>query len=440
MSDKIKVVELFAGVGGFRLGLEGPPEKKSSKFEVVWGNQWEPGAKTQYAYDIYRKHWIEEYFGNSDINLVPTTAIPNHDLLVGGFPCQDYSVASTLKLSGGLKGKKGVLWWNIEKILREKQESKAPVKYLMLENVDRLLKSPVIQRGRDFAVMLKSLQDLGYAVEWRVINAADYGMPQRRRRIFFLGYHRSSPIYQRLEKSHEQIEDWLLNKSLITKAFPIQPQLAGPTTVLVKGDVVKVTNSFNKNDSRKESPFKNAGFFINGKAFTARITPRYFGTKMTLGDKLVPIGTHIPDEFYVDASIVEDAEKGWTYHKGPKKIKRKDKTTGHEYYFAEGGMSVTDPLDKPSRTIITSEGGATPSRTKHLIEWDGRYRRLLPEELEQLNMFPAKWTEVGKKKVGEGEYRDYTILPTKRAFIMGNALVIGIVEKLGKQLFKEHNK
>ena len=106
----------------------------------------------------------EEEHSDKDIFNVPTSDIPDHDLLVGGFPCQDYSVATTLKNSKGLIGKKGVLWWAIHRILEEKG-SKRP-KYLFLENVDRLLKSPASQRGRDFAVMLKSLNDLGYAVEW----------------------------------------------------------------------------------------------------------------------------------------------------------------------------------------------------------------------------------------------------------------------------------
>ena len=135
----------------------------------------------------------KEGHSSEDIESVPTSKIPNHDVLVGGFPCQDYSVASTLKNSKGLIGKKGVLWWSIHRILNEK---KRKPKYLILENVDRLLKSPATQRGRDFAIMLQSLSDLGYILEWRVINAAEYGFPQRRKRVFMIGYHKSSNIYK----------------------------------------------------------------------------------------------------------------------------------------------------------------------------------------------------------------------------------------------------
>ena len=178
---KIRVVELFAGVGGFRLGLESS-SGKDLKYEVVWSSQWEPGTGVQHASDIYAHQFGTDGHSCEDIQEVVEKKfkeIKDHDLLVGGFPCQDYSVARTLHQAAGLNGKKGVLWWSIYNILKKKGE-KAP-KFLMLENVDRLLKSPASQRGRDFAVMLASLADLGYAVEWRVINAADYGFPQRRR-------------------------------------------------------------------------------------------------------------------------------------------------------------------------------------------------------------------------------------------------------------------
>ena len=214
---KIRVAELFAGVGGFRVGFD---RVKSSlgKFNVVWSNQWEPATKTQHASDIYIKNFGKDNHSNVDIEKVLTKEIPDHDLLVGGFPCQDYSVARTLSHAAGLEGKKGVLWWSIHRILKEKK-SKSP-SFLMLENVDRLLKSPSKQRGRDFAIMLASLSDLGYAVEWRVINAAEYGMPQRRRRIYIMGYKKGTKIYN--EKIKQSPFSWLIEKGIIAKVFPIQ--------------------------------------------------------------------------------------------------------------------------------------------------------------------------------------------------------------------------
>ena len=180
---KIKVAELFAGVGGFRLGLEGwdgksslsdYTKKKEHHYEVVWSNQFEPKTKKQHASEIYENRWGSEHHSNVNIEDVPVDEIPDFDMLVGGFPCQDYSVAKHLSKSKGIQGKKGVLWWEIIRILTEKKRKKP--KFLLFENVDRLIKSPVKQRGRDFAIMLASLSDLGYAVEWRVINAAEYGL------------------------------------------------------------------------------------------------------------------------------------------------------------------------------------------------------------------------------------------------------------------------
>ena len=404
MSKKIKVIELFAGVGGFRLGLE------KSNYKIVWSNQWEPSTKMQHASMVYEARFGKANHSNEDINEVVTRnveEIPDHDLLVGGFPCQDYSVATTLHNSKGLKGKKGVLWWAIHKIL-EKKKNKP--KYLFLENVDRLLKSPVSQRGRDFAVMLQSLNNLGYAVEWRVINAAEYGMPQRRRRIFFLAYHKSSGVYKTLQKSNKA--DWITKEGTVASAFPvIQSNLM--QEFYLKGDLIEITNEFNK--TGKISPFLNTGLMIKGKVITMKTNSKYDGEKTLLGDILHK--GEVRSEFYID----ENDKPKWEYLKGAKKEKRKTKA-GFEYNYSEGAMIYPDALDNSSRTIITGEGGKSPSRFKHVILTDRGLRRLTPIELERLNMFPDNHTKLDN------------ITDTKRAFFMGNALVVGIIERIGKSL------
>ncbi len=183
------VCELFAGVGGFRIGLE----KSDASWNTVWANQWEPGKKTQHAFDCYVSHFgRKENYINEDIANIDKSTIPNHNLLVGGFPCQDYSVARTG--AKGMEGKKGVLWWQIKDILEKKQP-----KFVLLENVDRLLKSPSDQRGRDFGIMLACFNNLGYSVEWRVINAAEYGFAQRRRRIFIFACKNDTNYYRNIE-------------------------------------------------------------------------------------------------------------------------------------------------------------------------------------------------------------------------------------------------
>lgn len=436
MDDKIRVVELFAGVGGFRLGLE----RASDRFEVVWSNQWEPSTKVQHASDIYVKNFGPEGHHNEDITKIPASEIPDHELLVGGFPCQDYSVAKTLNHAKGLSGKKGVLWWEIYRIV----EAKKP-KYLLLENVDRLLKSPAKQRGRDFAIMLASLSDLGYAVEWRVINAADYGMPQKRRRIFILAYHESTDIYHQISTCGK-LADWIWKWGLFATAFPVDKSKRSDE-FKIEGGLDEISETFNKHELLiddetasqiplfevafdaaitelpsmfdvvdRPSRFENSGVMISRTVVTSRTLPNYSGRKTTLGDILLTNGS-VPMEYYLS----DDSVERWEYLKGPKSEKRTNKATGFEYHYTEGPLPFPDPLDRPARTIITGEGGATPSRFKHVIRSaEGRLRRLTPIELERLNMFPDNHTQ------GVSDIR--------RAFFMGNALVVGIVEKLGKTL------
>ncbi len=405
---KLKVIELFAGVGGFRLGLE-----KTGKYQVVWSNQWEPSTKTQHASMVYEARFGTMGHSNKDIAEVETKHIPDADLLVGGFPCQDYSVATTLQNSKGLLGKKGVLWWSIHRILSEKEN---PPKYLFLENVDRLLKSPSSQRGRDFAIILKSLEELGYAVEWRVINAADYGMPQRRRRIFFLGYHKSTSLYKSLKKSNKA--NWISRQGTLAKAFPIGNPQGVINEVTLSGSLVAISGNFNK--AEKMSPFENTGVFIEGKGYTAKSFPEYDGKRTVLADILQ--NGEVAPEFLIDS---EEFPK-WEYLKGGKKEVRTAKN-GFEYNYSEGSMVFPDALDKASRTIITGEGGKSPSRFKHVIQSKKGLRRLTPVELERLNMFPDNHTLLAG------------ISNTKRAFFMGNALVVGVVEEISLKLYQAIN-
>lgn len=415
MENEIKVLELFAGVGGFRLGLEGWNGKSASSgykktlkspYKVVWSNQWEPSTKTQHASLVYESRFGKNGHSNEDIAQVDVTSIPDHDLLVGGFPCQDYSVATTLKNSKGLIGKKGVLWWSIHKIISEKENKP---KFLFLENVDRLLISPSGQRGRDFAIILQSLNELGYAVEWRVINAADFGMPQRRRRVFILAYLQGTNIYESIKEVTPS--EWILEEGTLAEAFPITSENSlFPTIFKLKGDIVSISEKFNKNGTT--GLFENTGLMINGLVTTLKSYPNYDGNFTILKD-LIQNG-EVTSEFYIDKN---DLDK-WVYLKGPKKEMRKN-AQGFEYHYSEGGMIFPDPLDKPSRTIITGEGGKSPSRFKHVIQTSKGYRRLSPVELERLNMFPDDHTKL------EG------VSDTKRAFFMGNALVVGVIEKIG---------
>jgi len=302
------------------------------------------------------------------------------------------------------------LWWSIFDIL--KKSGKKSSEFLILENVDRLLKSPTKQRGRDFAVMLSSLSSLGYFVEWRIINAAEYGFPQRRRRVFILAYKKGTKLYK--EMKNVQPEDWINKKGVIVKGFSVYKQDELLTHFEIGKDPAKVSEEFSS-DSPKISPFQNAGVMTNGQVYTKKVTPKYNGKRTILRDVLVD-DKDVPKEFFIDKSTLDR----WKYLKNGKTESRKTKD-GFEYNYSEGRMVFPDNLDNASRTIVTGEGGSSPSRFKHVIKTkDGRLRRLTPLELERLNMFPDNHTE--------------GVADTKRAFIMGNALVVGVIEKLGQSL------
>ncbi len=417
--ETLRCAELFAGVGGFRLGLEGWRGMSSSSgyteswlspFRTVWSNQYEPSTKRQHASLVYATRFGAEGHSNEDIETVRTEDIPDVDVLVGGFPCQDYSVASTSRNAKGIIGKKGVLWWSIYRILAEKTRKPS---YLIFENVDRLLKSPSSLRGRDFAIILKSLDELGYALEWRVVNAADYGMPQRRRRVFMVGYHRDSSIYPRIAAMPPA--RWLAHEGVFAHAFP--HRLSG---ALIDA-CVPLAESVEEISALPSSPksyidFQSCGLMREGQVYTRKSTPEYHGGFRFLGDVLQD-DSSVPEEFY----LPEDKVEKWTYLKGPKRFKRVN-AEGYAYAYSEGGMVFPDPIDRPSRTIITSEGGNSPSRGKHVVSTERGLRRLTPLELERLNMFPDYHAEL------EG------ISPIKRAFLMGNALVVGVVERIGRAL------
>ncbi len=408
----VRVAELFAGVGGFRLGLE-RASGKAVEYKVVFSDQYEPGKRTQHASNIYIARFGPKDHRTADIATIAAKDVPDHDMLVGGFPCQDYSVASTLKNSRGLQGKKGVLWWQIHRLISEAQR---PPSYLLLENVDRLLGSPVGQRGRDLAVMLRSLDLLGYAVEWRVINAADHGMPQRRRRVFLLGYHKRTEQYKRLRKAVP--EEWITEEGPLADAFP-----CGTVSPMVHFSIAEELDVLSKEFGEKKgrSPFKSAGIMIDGVVFTVATKPFHTGEMAKLGDFLLP-EKEVPSSFFIPTKEL----KQWRYLKGSKSEARVASGNGHEYAYSEGAMIFPEPLDRPSRTIITGEGGRSPSRFKHVVKTPrGRYRRLTPVELERLNMFPDGHTE--------------GVSDTWRAFFMGNALVVGVVERIGKALARSMN-
>lgn len=273
--SKLKVAELFAGVGGFRLGLE---NTNNHLFEVTWANQWEPGKKVQHAFDCYNSRFDSGIYINEDIAKVSDSDLEklNADMVVGGFPCQDYSVARSLNGELGIQGIKGVLFWEIIRVI----QNNFP-KYILLENVDRLLESPSKQRGRDFAVMLATLNELGYDIEWRVINAAEYGNAQRRRRVFIFGYRRNMKYAKDLVKfDYEKI---IYKEGLFAKAFPVENEPNKPgriSSIELPSDIVEISESFSYK-------FWNSGIMRDGKVTTIDTKP-ILEQPTTLGEIIEP--------------------------------------------------------------------------------------------------------------------------------------------------------
>lgn len=404
----LNVLELFAGVGGFRVGLE----KASPKFKTLWSNQFEPSRKSQDAFEVYNYHFPDSENWNEDITTIPNerfSALKGQvDLIVGGFPCQDYSVARTKKDEKGIEGRKGVLFWEIVRATKLSNP-----KYLLLENVDRLLKAPSKQRGRDFAIMLRAFADLGYGVDWRVINPADYGWCQRRKRVFLFVYRKDTPYF----KQQHVLDDFGVGSSGIfestheTKAEIIKDRASSFT---LPEDIVEVSDSFS-------TQFWNSGSMIEGQVVTKELEPKYEGSHKVLGD-ILESPLDLSDTMYLS----EDKVDKFRYLRGAKKFERTN-SEGFTYTYSEGAMALVDSADLPSRTLLTSEGAI--SRTTHLIEDEKGYRLLTALETERLQGFPDNWTKV---KFSKG--KEVGVSDTRRKFFMGNALVVEVVESLGKYI------
>lgn len=441
----LRTIELFAGVGGFRLGLSKVQASELNDlagFAVGWSNQWEPSTKRQDASDVYAARWGTQGHTNEDIFALVNddtkfASIANYapEVLVGGFPFQDYSVACSSDKSKGLEGKKGVLWWAIPTTLRKLLEAGQPVKHLIFENVDRLLKSPAKALGRDFSIILASLAELGYRVEWRVVNAAEYGFPQKRTRVFIVAHHESTALGEACKAfaSAEKQSYWLLSRGTLAQSLPAVHAPRKKNDLVhrskVGDDVLAIQTAFDQGGQGIN--FENAGVMVDGQVATLRVkasvadfTPFVGQAKaVTLGDivrRTEALGVVVPEAFYLDESSIA----AWQRVKGAKSAERVA-ATGFAYTYKEGALAFPDVLDKPAGSIITSEGGAAASRTTHVVQDStGRLRRLIPDELEELNGFPRGFTAHAGVRA------------SRRAFMMGNALVTGIVTAIGQKLLE----
>lgn len=425
----MKIFSMFDGVGGFTIGFN---NADSELFQTTYSNQYEPSKKSQDAYEVgvYRFPEIEHI--PTDVALIPDEKFEEMkqngvNMIVGGFPCQDYSVARSRKNELGIEGKKGVLFWEIIRATEIIQPE-----YLVLENVDRLLKAPTSQRGRDFAVMLASFNELGYSVEWRVINAAEYGRAQRRRRVFFFVYRNDTAFAKKMDAKYEQSSEinlidekdfdtyaeYIFNDGLFARQFPIKQEPIKNRIMSnhLASDIKEVSDNY------ADGKFWNTGIMRHGVYYSADTEPLGDENPIPFKDIIVPENT-VPEKYYIEGEKLEK----FKYLRGPKRLERTS-AEGHKYVYSEGGMSETDSLELPGRTMLTSEG--TVNRSTHLLKINNRYRLITPIEAERLQDFPDDWTKF--KQLDNGEVVE--VSERMRMFFMGNALVTGIVKRIGDEL------
>ncbi|PEM58626.1 DNA (cytosine-5-)-methyltransferase [Bacillus toyonensis] len=170
-------IDLFAGIGMFRIGME-----KAGHKCIGWVEWNKPARKSYEAMHDTKGEWTE-----NDIRNVTGTGIPAADVWCAGFPCQDISKNGKQK---GLAGERSGLFTEVIRLIKEVPEHKKPA-YLLFENVDNTLS---VNKGWDFARILTEMDGVGYDAEWDVITSTEVGIPQRRKRIFIVGYLRGRRI------------------------------------------------------------------------------------------------------------------------------------------------------------------------------------------------------------------------------------------------------
>jgi len=384
----IKVVELFAGIGGFRYGLERcsiENQRQEDKgigiearqfeqqhnfstdgFTCVWANEWD-----KYACQVYRKNFGEKELHEGDITKIIADDIPDHDLLCGGFPCQAFSIAGKRK---GFEDTRGTLFFDIARILRAKRP-----RMLLLENVKGLLSH---DRGRTFQIILQTLDELGYDLQWQVLNSKNFGVPQNRERVFIIGHLRGTsrpeifPIRESNQISNEQDnsnERWA--------------QAEYSTTL--RGSNMKADNTFiNVIDKKGKPKNKDYAATLSGGAHSG--------------------GNHSDMDLL---EITKNQSQGCTIPVlTPDRINKRQ--NGRR--FKEDG--------EPAFTLTGQD--------KHGIYNGTSIRRLTPTECERLQGFPDGWTTLGIDKKG----KEVEISDSQRYKMLGNAVTTNVIHEIGKRL------
>lgn len=407
----MKYIDLFAGIGGFRLGIK----NAQPDWECVYSNEWD-----KYANSVYRKHYGE--CDNRDIRTVKASEIPDHDLLVGGFPCQAFSVAGK---RGGFNDTRGTLFFEIARILSQKQP-----RLCLLENVKGLLSHG---SGRTFEIILASLDELGYDAQWQVLNSKNFGVPQNRERIFIIGHLRGTsrpevfPITGSNPKTleyvggilSEQAKMWLDNGKQHSRNFPQGSRVykdSGISATLASqaGGLGAKTGLYQVQGNNSERVFKEVDK-VGALKSSNQANPQSGGTTL-----VIPVLT--PDR-------VEKRQNG-----------RRFKENGDPSFTLTSqdrhGVAIDMTRREPNGYRIRKDGRASTLDANYYKglanqERPGvldnlRIRRLTPVECERLQGFPDDWTKLGAE--------EEPISDTQRYRMMGNAVTTNVVTEIVSHL------
>ena len=417
----MKYLSLFSGIGGFELGIQ-------QAYENIGYSEID-----KYAIQIYEKHF-PEHKNYGDITKIDADNLPDFDFLCGGFPCQSFSIAGKRK---GFEDTRGTLFFDIARILKAKRP-----RLLLLENVKGLLSH---DNGNTFKIIISTLDELGYDLQWQVLNSKNHGVPQNRERVFIVGHLRGTPR---------------------PKVFPF-------------GESGGLSDTGNGQGTTKSG-------------ISPAITSNY------------KRGVHSGGEAYVTKEVAETLQyKGLcdklgvyasTQEENAIKILQELQTEIGTEAFAEWGFGVLDSLQpkevlqsilhgdsvrpEASQTESTMDDGSLPRKkdmpeSELLLLWESKnrcspqeprlerqfiaelskglsqlpqsdtswsIRRLTPKEAERLQGFPDGWTALGYEKINCGEKNckyDYNLVEisdTQRYKCLGNAVTVNVIREIVKHL------
>lgn len=409
----MKYIDLFAGIGGFRLGIEKAGEslqrterrgvrlsrdksnieggdneqpetwrdrklKQSENFECVYTNEYD-----KYAAQIYEKN-----FGGTvdtrDITTIPTSDIPDHDFLVGGFPCQAFSIAGK---RGGFDDTRGTLFFDIARILKAKQP-----RLLLLENVKGLLSH---DNGRTFKTIISTLDELGYDLQWQVLNSKNFGVPQNRERVFIIGHLRGEPRPQVFPIRESD-----------SPSIPEEGYSSGKGQRIRGSDIsAAIDANYHKGQGSTRQMIQSYMIHNVYGGFGEKKVREFHDYSPTI--RTPKGGGHLP----MVAMKWQRTEKG-------RQARRESQKQGRDYTPFSDGHRELAPSDRGAVGALTSQAIAKDS----LIGNEMQIRRLTPVECERLQGFPDGFTE--------------GVSDTQRYKTLGNAVTVNVIEWIIGRMFK----